>query len=85
MPEQQELFFVYNKPPEDRLPNKERMRVDEVAKALDYSEQHIRNLIEIGELDAFDGSRDPGVTRPSYRIFTASVRDFMKKRREGAH
>ncbi|GEM_PF-1529462 len=82
--EQQELFFVYNRPPEDRLPNRERMRPDEVAQVLSCGKSHVYELIEDGSLDATNIARASS-SRPTYRVFTASVRRFIESRREGAY
>ena len=84
MSDHPQLFYVYNRPPEDRLPNKEKIRVDEAARCLGCSRSHVFNLIEDGTLDASNIAR-AGTSKPLYRVFTASVRQFIESRREGAH
>lgn len=84
MADQPELFYVYNKPPEDRIPNKELLRVEEVATCLTCSKSHVWNLIDEGSLEATSVA-SKGSKKPYYRVFSRSLREFLERNREGMH
>ena len=69
----------------DAIPaNREKLRVDEVCAILNNcTREHIYNLICDGSILAVNIARDPN-TRPLYRIYTSSIRQFLQKRMEGA-
>lgn len=54
-------------------------RTREVADALGFSTRHVRDLIEAGELVAFDAGQ--GKIRPVYRVTAASLATFIRRRK----
>lgn len=65
-------------------PNRERLRVDEVCMILNCcTPEHVYNLIYDGSLIAVNIARSPN-TRPLYRVYSESLRQFLRTRMEGA-
>jgi len=59
------------------VPEKNLLRVDEVAKLLDTSERSIRRQIESGELRAVNTS---AADQPRWRIYRESLMAFFEER-----
>jgi len=65
------------------IPDKPRLRIDEVCAALGCERDLVYRLIYDGTLDAVNIARDIN-TRPLYRVLRYSVIQVLEQRREGA-
>lgn len=62
------------------FPGRKSLTVTEVARKLNFSVQHIINLIHSGELNALNNSKAPKQTRASLRIPVESYHEFLAAR-----
>ncbi len=86
MTEQLELFAPRDTRPDPRreeiiaaMMTKERWRTDEVAYFLRRSEQHVMNLVDVGELDAKNDAADTRL-RSAFIFFRDNVLSFDLRR-----
>lgn len=65
------------------LPRKrELLRIDEVADVLRRTDDHVRNLIDAGELVAVDTKSNPNGSRSSLVVTRASFIAFLNRRKK---
>lgn len=77
---QQPELGLFGAPMALAVPDKPTLRMDEVAKLLGCSCEHVRHLIEEGTLEAID-IKSFGARKPAHRVMQASLLKFMRNRR----
>lgn len=68
----------------EQLGRRAQLATIEAAWFLGCSDQHILNLIAEGLLKAVNVALHPDRTRPSYRVYVSSLKEYEAKRQEGA-